>query len=207
MTVPRRGLVLVDLQQEYEFGPLAIRYPPQAEAVAQVLAAVDVAEEAGLPIAIVQHEDPVDSPVFAHGSPGQALQAPIAARLRPEWGRITKRFASVFDGTDFAAWCARHRLDTLTLVGHMTNNCIIATAASAEAHGLAAEVLSDATGAIGLSNEAGSVPADHLHAVLMTLLHSNFAAVATTARWADAVRSGEALPASNLIASAIGAES
>ena len=36
----------------------------------------------------------------------------------------------------------------------------------------------------------------------MVLLHSNFAAVATTADWTEAVKSGEALPASNLVISA-----
>ncbi|MFG3423025.1 hypothetical protein [Micromonospora sp. NPDC047730] len=37
----------------------------------------------------------------------------------------------------------------------MTNNCVPASAAEAETHGPAAEVLSDATGAINSANEAG----------------------------------------------------
>ena len=37
----------------------------------------------------------------------------------------------------------------------------------------------------------------------MTLLHSNFAAVATTAQWVDAVRDETSLAKSNLVESAL----
>ncbi|WP_442971352.1 hypothetical protein [Rhodococcus sp. EPR-157] len=38
------------------------------------------------------------------------------------------------------------------------------------------EILSDDTGTINLSNEAGSLSAEQLHKALMVLYHSNFAA-------------------------------
>jgi len=85
----------------------------------------------------------------------------------------------------------------------MTNNCDIATAADAESRGIAAEVLSDASGAIHLSNEAGTVSAEQLHQTLMVLLNSNFAAVADTATWVEAARAGTALPKSDLGTSAV----
>ncbi|ERB49679.1 hypothetical protein N806_00555 [Rhodococcus sp. P27] len=85
----------------------------------------------------------------------------------------------------------------------MTNNCDLGTAVEAEALGFAAEILSDASGAIHLANEAGQVSAQSLHETLMILLHSNFAAVATTSAWVDAVDSGTSLPKSNLVVSAI----
>lgn len=79
---------------------------------------------------------------------------------------------------------------------------IIATAAQAESHSIIAEVLSDATGAISISNAAGSVDAKTMHTTLMALLHSNFAAVSTTAAWTTALKTGEALPKENLPTSA-----
>ena len=85
---------------------------------------------------------------------------------------------------------------------YMTNNCILATAAAATTLGLGAEVLSDATGSPHLANAAGTVPGRRLHEDLMVLLHSNWAAVATTAEWAAAATTGSALPKSNLLASA-----
>ena len=99
-------------------------------------------------------------------------------------------------------WLAEREVDTVTIVGYMTNNCDIATAVGAEELGLAAEILSDATGAIHLANEAGQVSADQLHETLLVLLHSNFAAVATTQAWTAAVTAGHALPKSDLGTSA-----
>jgi nicotinamidase-related amidase len=80
----------------------------------------------------------------------------------------------------------------------MTNNCVVATAADAETRGVTAEVLADATGAIDITNEAGSVNAETVHTTLMALLNSNWAAVAPTSAWVDAVESGTALDKSNL---------
>ena len=79
---------------------------------------------------------------------------------------------------------------------------IMRTGVGAEERGLSAEILSDATGAIHLANEAGKVSADQLHETLLVLLHSNFAAVATTDDWVDAVRAGKALPKNDLGTSA-----
>lgn len=55
MTTPRRALILVDVQQEYFSGPLEIQYPPHAQSLPRIAAALDSAAAAGLPIAVVQH--------------------------------------------------------------------------------------------------------------------------------------------------------
>jgi nicotinamidase-related amidase len=202
MSSPRRALVVIDVQQEYVDGPLQIQYPPREESMANVIRAMDVALEHDLPVVVVQHEQPEGAPVFAAGSAGWALHPEVEKRLQTSWKRITKDKSSVFAGTDVAQWLAGRGVDTITVAGFMTNNCDIATAVEAEGLGLAAEVLSDATGAIHLANAMGKVPAQVLHDVLLVLLHSNFAAVGTTAAWATAVRSGEALPKSDLVTSA-----
>jgi hypothetical protein len=60
---------------------------------------------------------------------------------------------------------------------------------------------------IHLANETGQVSAEDLHRTLMVLLQSNFAAVTTTAEWAEAVAGGRSLVRSNLVVSAMsGAE-
>lgn len=204
MTSPRRALILVDVQQEYFDGPLAISYPPREESLANILRAVEVAEEAGLPIAVVRHEAPEGFPVFAAGSEGQQLHPELAARVTDSWKQVTKSVASVFPETDLAEWVRENEIDVVTLVGYMTNNCILGTAADAEPRGIAVEVLSDATGAVALSNSAGSVDARQVHEAIMTLLNSNFAAVATTAAWRSAVAEGTAPAGSDLVSSATG---
>ncbi|WP_406028714.1 isochorismatase family protein [Nocardioides sp. NBC_00850] len=203
MTTPRRALIVVDVQQEYFDGILQIQSPDREQALANIVAALDVADREDLPVVVVRHELPEDSPVFAVGSHSWTLHPEIERRVKPSWKRVTKDKSSVFAGTDVAPWLAEQGVDTITIVGFMTNNCDIATAVSAEELGLAAEILSDASGAIHLANEAGKVSADQLHQTLLVLLHSNFAAVATTAAWTEAVTTQEPLAKSDLGTSAM----
>ena len=206
MTSPRRALLVVDVQQEYFDGVLQIQSPSREEALANVLAALDLATERDLPVVVVQHQLPEGAPVFAEGSASWALHPEVEQRLQPSWKRVVKDKASVFAGpagADVVAWLTDQGVDTVTIVGYMTNNCDLATAVGAEELGLAAEVLSDASGAIHLANEAGKVSADQLHETLLVLLHSNFAAVATTEAWRAAVVAGEPLQKSDLGTSAV----
>lgn len=62
-----------------------------------------------------------------------------------------------FAGTDVAQWLHAHNVDTITIVGYMTSNCDLATAVEAEGLGFETEILSDATGAIDLANEADTI--------------------------------------------------
>jgi nicotinamidase-related amidase len=200
--VAKRALVVVDVQNEYVEGPLQVQHPPVSDAVAKVAQAIDAAVEHGVPVAVLQHELPEGAPVFAVGSPGWELHPEVEKRLRPDFLRASKQHGSAFTADGLPEWLAEQGAEVVTIVGFMTNNCDLATAADAEARGLGAEVLSDATGAIHLANDAGSVSAADLHRTLMTLLHSNFAAVATTDAWVEAVRSGSDLPKSDLDTSA-----
>lgn len=84
----------------------------------------------------------------------------------------------------------------------MTNNCILSSAADAEPRGFNVEVLSDATGAIDIANEAGRASAQQVHETLMVLLHSNWAAVVYTNTWIAALQASEPLAKSNLVMSA-----
>jgi nicotinamidase-related amidase len=202
MTAPRRALVLVDVQQEYFAGPLEIRHPAPADSVREVARAIDAATEAGIPVVVVQHTAGEGAPVFDPTTDAFRLHPEVESRRTDAWKAVTKSKGSVFAGTDLVDWLRAEGLDTITLVGYMTNNCIIASAVEAEGLDIAAEVLSDATGAIALANAAGSADAATVHRTLMTLLHSNFAAVATTDAWVEAVASGEALPKDDLGSSA-----
>lgn len=202
MGIPRRALIIVDVQNEYVDGPLEIQYPPHAESLPRIGEAIDAATAAGIPIAMFQHTGGEGAPVFAPGTPGFDVHPDIAQRQTPEWKTITKRYGTVFAGTDLLEWLRNHNVDTVTFVGYMTNNCILASLAESETHGLAAEVLSDATGAINIANAAGAVSAKTVHTTLMTLFNSNFAAVARTDEWKAAVLQGASLTKDNLVSSA-----
>ncbi|KMS89616.1 cysteine hydrolase family protein [Prauserella rugosa] len=201
MSTPRRALIVIDVQQEYFRDPLAVQYPPREDSLARIAGAMDVAEGAGVPVLTVQHEYPEGAPVFASGSPGWRLHPDI--ERRPSAKHVVKTLSSVFSADGVAEWLQAEGVDTVTLVGYMTNNCVLATAAAAEPLGFAVEVLSDATGAIHLANEAGRVSAQQVHETLMVLLQSNWAAVAGSDAWAAAVAEGRSLPASDLGTSAM----
>ena len=203
MTASRRALIVIDVQQEYFSGPLEIQYPPHATSLPRIAQAIDLATAAGIPVVAVQHTMGEGAPVFDPAQPGFRLHPEIESRRTGEWKSIVKRYGTVFAGTDLLPWLREREIDTITLVGYMTNNCVLASAAEAETHGLAAEVLSDATGAINIANEAGFADAETVHTTLMTLLNSNFAAVADTTTWSGAATAGRPLPKPDLGASAV----
>ncbi|WP_427134886.1 cysteine hydrolase family protein [Pseudarthrobacter sp. S9] len=202
MTTRRRALIVIDAQQEYFDGVLPIQYPARDESIARIQTAIDTAKQTGTSIVLVQHELPAEAPVFASGAVTWQNHPEVAAHENVAAKRISKQFSSIFADTDLEAWLREEGIDTITLVGYMTNNCVIASAAAAEPLGFAVEVLSDATGAIDLTNDAGTAPARQIHETLMTLLHSNWAAVTDTETWTTALRTGAPLPKSDLITSA-----
>lgn len=203
MTTPRRALVLVDVQQEYFDGPLEIQYPPHADSLPRITQAIDAAKEAGIPIIAVQHTMGEEAPVFNPTLPGYALHAEVESRRTDDWKSTVKRFGSIYADTDIAAWLREQEVDTVTLVGYMTNNCIIASAVEGEGLEVTTEVLSDATGAINIANDAGFAPAETVHRTIMAVLNSNLAAVATTDAWTEALHGSTPLPKSDLGSSAV----
>lgn len=205
MTAPQRALVLVDVQQDYFIsgGPLEIQYPPHAESLPRITQAIDAAHAAGIPVVLVQHTMGEGAPVFDPTQPGFEVHPEVAERRTSDWHQVVKHYGSVYAETDLAAWLREQGVDTVTLVGYMTNNCILASAVEAEGLGFTSEVLSDATGAVDLRNDAGFADAKTVHTTLMTLFNSNLAAVADTDTWTRAVTGGERLPKSDLGSSAV----
>lgn len=201
-TTPHRALVIVDAQIEYFEGPLQVQYPPENESLAGIVRAAKIANAANIPVVVVQHSELDGSPIFATESTGWLLHPEVEAVVVGA-KRVEKQVSSVFAGTGLGEWLGNNGIDTVTIVGYMANNCDLASIIDAETLGFAAEILSDATGSIHLANEAGDISAKNLHDMLMVLLQSSLAAVATTEVWSKAVASGVGLPKSNLIESAL----
>lgn len=193
---PRRALLVIDVQNEYFTGGLPIEYPPVGTSLPNIGLAMDSARAAGVPVIVVQHDAPENSPVFAKGSQGWQLHPVVAERQADH--RINKTMASVFTGTDLAEWLSAEAIDTLTVVGYMTHNCDASTIYHASHQGLNVEFLADATGALPYENAAGKVSAEEIHRVFSTVFHTGFAAVATTADWIAAVQDGRALARDNI---------
>lgn len=83
----------------------------------------------------------------------------------------------------------------------MTQNCDDSTVKHAMHAGYAVEFLSDATGCIPLSNQAGSAKTEEIHRVFTIVMQSNFAAVTTTDNWITAVKENISLKKDNIYSS------
>ena len=195
-TAPRRALLVIDVQNEYFTGDMPIEYPAVDISLPNIVKAMTTARAAGVPVIVVQHDAPEDSPIFAKGSDGWQLHPQVAAFAADH--HINKTMGSAFAGTDLRAWLADRGIDTLTVIGYMTHNCDAATIYHAAHDGLQVEFLQDASGTLPYANAGGSASAEEIHRVYSTVFHSNFAAVASTQAWHDAVQTGQPLPKDNI---------
>lgn len=197
---PRRALVVIDVQNEYfDGGGLPIEHPPISQTLPNVARAMDAAAQAGVPVVVVQHHAPAGLPLFQAGTHAADLHEAVASRPRDHL--VTKAFPSVFTGTDLAAWLAGRRIDTLSVAGYMTHNCVASTIFEGMHRGLAMEYLHDASGALPYANAAGRASAEEIHRVFSVVFHSNFAAVVSTSDWVEAAKAGQPLRRDNPVLS------
>lgn len=194
-----RALVVIDVQNEYVSGNLPIGYPELSESLVNIGVAMDTAVALGMPVVVVQQVAPESSPIFAKGSHGYALHEVVTSRTYDH--HVEKTLPSAFVGTDLAPWLEARSIDTIVIVGYMTQNCDESTARDALHRGLAVEFLSDATGTLAMANQQGSLGAEELHRAVLLVLQSRFAAVSTTREWVDAVHNGTDLERSNVVTS------
>lgn len=196
----RRALLVIDVQNEYFDGNLPIEYPDRQTSLANIVAAIHAAHEAGVPVVLVQNFTPPGTPLFAEGSHGAELHPAIAAQ--PRALLLRKGLPSAFAETGLQAWLTRHAVNTLSVVGYMTHNCVDATVRHAAHAGYEVEVLEDATGSVSYANRAGHATAGTIHRTFMTVMQSRFANVVGTAQWIEALR-GTPLPPRESIYSSI----
>jgi maleamate amidohydrolase len=115
------------------------------------------ARERGWPVAhtrVVYAEDGSDAGALRAKAPGllklteSSPLSHIVERVRPLPGElvIRKRQASAFFGTDFGAWLAWRRIDTLIVAGCTTSGCVRATVVDAVAHNMRTIVAVDCVG-------------------------------------------------------------
>ncbi|OOG43602.1 cysteine hydrolase family protein [Rhodanobacter sp. C05] len=184
-TNPRRALVVIDVQNEYDTGGLRIEYPPIAGSLQSIGKAMDAARAAGIPVVVVQQSSPADAPLFATGSHGWQLHEVVTSRPHDHY--LSKALPSAFAGTDLADWLRQNEIDTLTVVGYMTHNCNDTTIKHAFDAGLQVEFLMDASGSVSYANRAGFASAEEIHRVFSVVEQSRYAAVLGTAEWIDCV--------------------
>lgn len=195
----RRALIVIDVQNEYVTGNLPIEYPDIRLSLRNIGRAIDAAHAQHIPVVIVQNTAPADSQLFAKDTHGWQLHEVVAARARAHY--VEKRLPSAFVGTDLEAWLREHRIDTLTVAGYMTQNCVDSTVKQAMHLGFSVECLYDATGTVSYANTVGFLSAEIMHRSVHVVLQSRFAAIVRTEEWIAALASGQKLASGTIFAS------
>jgi nicotinamidase-related amidase len=189
MSNPKRALIVIDVQNDYDGGNLAIEYPAFSDSVVQVARAMDAAAANGVKVVVVKMMLPATARVFAAGTHGAEIHPEIARRPRDHY--IEKTLPSAFTGTDLELWLRKNSIDTVTIAGYMTHNCDLSTVIHAFHMGFEVEFLDDATGAVPYANSTGQATAEDIHRVMAVVMQARFAAVLSTERWIECLETGQ----------------
>jgi nicotinamidase-related amidase len=179
--VPKRALLVIDVQNEYFDGALPISDPAPDVSVANVGRAMDAASEAGVEVIVVRHTSGADSPIFKEGSHAWELRPEIEGRARDHL--VEKRFPGSFTGTTLDEILKAAGVDTVAITGYMTHMCVDTTSRQAAHRGYAVEILSDATGTLALENSGGAASGEELHRATLVAQGQFFADVVATDDW------------------------
>jgi nicotinamidase-related amidase len=180
----KRALLVIDVQNDYFTGEHTITHPNGS--YERILKAIDVANDAKIPVVIVQTKLPDGAPYFQKGTHGWEIAAEVLER--PYDVVIEKDLPGSFTGTSLETWLREQGIDTVVIVGYMTQMCCDTTSRQAVHLGFKVEFLSDATGTHAFENNAGSVTAEELHRAALVTQGSRFANVITVDEWTRAVK-------------------
>lgn len=177
----KRALILIDVQNEYfDGGSLPISYPPHS--FENIKTAISEAQKADVMVVFVQHTSlKKDAGAFVRGSYMWELHDEIKSLKHDLY--IEKNHASSFVGTDLNYRLRALGIDTVAIVGYMTQNCCDATARDASQLGFNVEFLSDANGTLAFSNNVGEVSAEELHRAFLVAQAFGFSRVLNLNEW------------------------
>ena len=170
----KTAVVLIDYQNEYRSGPLALPDEPAASKAARQLRAW--ADQAGIAVIHVLHRAPATAPIFAPDSLGAT---PIAG-LVPTEGEtvIYKNLPSAFAGTGLHDVLQAQGLEMLLIAGYMTHNCVDSTARAAFHRGYRVGVVADACATRDLPGTDGkTIPAAVVQAAVLAGLGDRIAEI------------------------------
>lgn len=179
--MPKRALVVIDVQNEYFDGALPISDPPPETSLANIGRAMDAAKAAGVPVIVVQHSSEPDDEMFARGSHTWELHPEIERHERDHL--VEKHLPGSFTGTNLEEIITAAGVDTVAITGYMTHMCVDTTSRQASHRGYAVEILNDATGTLSLENSGGSAAGEELHRATLVAQGQFFADIVSTDEW------------------------
>ncbi|MEI7857580.1 MAG: cysteine hydrolase family protein [Methanomicrobiales archaeon] len=180
----KEALLVIDVQNEYFTGKLPVTYP--SGSFEKILTAMDHARAAHILVVVIQHTNPALAAVtFKKGTSGWELHDEIKQRHVDLI--LEKNLPGSFTGTVLDAWLKENKISTLTIAGYMTQMCCDTTARQGFHRGYTVNFLSDATGTLGITNNAGSVSDEELHRAILVTQAMVFSRVLKTSEWIQQV--------------------
>lgn len=174
----QRGLIVVDLQNEYlSTGKLPL-FGIEA-ATANAVAVIANARAKGIPVFHIRHEFANgEAPVFVPGTDGVKIQ-PAVAPVGDE-PVIVKNHINSFRETDLKQQLDARGIEEIVVVGAMSHMCVDAVVRAASDMGYPVTVLHDACATLDLAFNGVTVPASHVHAAMMAAFDFGYGTVKST---------------------------
>ena len=184
--MPRRALVLIDIQNDYFPGGkwTLSGIESAADKAAQLLAA---ARSAGDLVVHVRHEFPTtEAPFFAPGSNGAKIHTKVH-NLEGE-AVVLKHHVNSFRETDLKALLDRNGVEDVVICGAMSHMCVDAGVRAASDLGYKCTVVHDACATRDQEFKGAVVPAAQVHAAFMAALGFGYAKLVTADEYLASAR-------------------
>ncbi|MGY3451649.1 cysteine hydrolase family protein [Bradyrhizobium sp. USDA 4353] len=173
-SLAQSSLVLIDIQNEYRSGPLAL--PNVEAAIAQAARLLARARAAGSVVIHVAHRGKEGS-LFDRTAPRGAIADAVAPL--PGEAIVEKTLPNAFAGTDLQARLTAAGRKNLVLAGFMTHMCVSSTARAALDLGWRVTVDAESCATRDLPDGKGStLQAALIHEVALAELSDRFAIIA-----------------------------
>ncbi|UVL43851.1 MULTISPECIES: cysteine hydrolase family protein [Pseudomonas] len=170
----KRGLVVVDLQNEYlPTGKLPLTGIDAA--VENAIRVISHARDTGVPVFHIRHESAEDAPIFAKGSTGAETQPDVVPQGNEPV--IIKKHINAFRETNLKQQLEAADVNEIVVIGAMSHMCIDAVVRAAADMGYPVTVLHDACATLDLTFRGVSVPATQAHAAIMAAFEFGYATV------------------------------
>ncbi len=170
-------LVLIDYQNDYLDGPIAVVEP--AAAIACALRLLDEARRLSAPVFHIVHKGRAGGLFDRDAARGQIV-APLAPLANEPI--VEKGLPNAFANTDLDAGLRAARRKDVVIVGFMTHMCVSATTRAALDLGHRVTIVAEACATRDLPNgRGGVVPARTVHEVALVELADRFAIIAQCA--------------------------
>lgn len=177
LTPPPLGeaaLVLIDIQNEYLAGPLAL--PDAKPAIVRAAALLARARESGAVIIHIAHRGKAGG-LFDRSADRGAIVAELSPRAKELV--IEKELPNAFAGTDLQAQLAASGRKNIVLAGFMTHMCVSSTARAALDLGFRTTIHADSCATRDLPDgRGGTLDARTVHEVALAELSDRFAIIA-----------------------------